>query len=118
VTIRQLKTYDPSARSRRIRVRRGRVSCPLRGEVDVELCFYCPFMDRVDLDHVPQSIACHPDLNISDAEKRAYERLTVLELADLYGNVTAACRERGVARTTYYKYKRRYQKQGLKGLQG
>jgi hypothetical protein len=100
------------------RVRRGRVACPLRGEVDVEVCFYCPFMDGLDLDHLPQVITCHPDLTITDAEKRAYERLTVLQLADLYGNVTAACRECGVARTTYYKYKRKYQTEGWKGLQG
>jgi hypothetical protein len=49
-------------------------------------------------------------------EKIAYFRLSVLELAERLGNVSQACRERGMTRTQFYKYKRRYEQYGLEGL--
>jgi len=48
--------------------------------------------------------------------KLAKQRLTVLELAEALGNVTEACRKRGMARTQFYAYKRRFQTHGLEGL--
>lgn len=44
------------------------------------------------------------------------QRMSVLELADALGNVSEACRQRGVSRTQFYEYKRRFQTHGLAGL--
>lgn len=49
-------------------------------------------------------------------EKLARQRLSVLELAQTLGSVSTACRQRGVGRTQFYEYKRRFQEQGLVGL--
>jgi transposase InsO family protein len=52
-----------------------------------------------------------------DAEtKLAYHRLSVLELAQSLDNVVAACHQRGMSRTQFYEYKRRFQTHGLEGL--
>ena len=51
------------------------------------------------------------------AEKKvARHRLSVLELAKALGNVSEACRRRGISRTQFYEYKRRFQTHGLEGL--
>lgn len=49
-------------------------------------------------------------------EKIAHQRLDVLQLAELLGNVTTACKQRGVSRTQFYEYKRRFQTHGIAGL--
>lgn len=49
-------------------------------------------------------------------EKLARQRLSVLELAEALGNVSEACRRRGMTRTQFYEYKRRFQLCGLEGL--
>src|SRR5215469_11034115 len=49
-------------------------------------------------------------------EKIAHQRLSVLQLAELLGNVSGACRQRGMTRTQFYDYKRRFELQGLEGL--
>ncbi|GIV81334.1 MAG: IS481 family transposase [Anaerolineae bacterium] len=49
-------------------------------------------------------------------EKLARQRLSVLELAEALGNVSEACRQRGMSRTQFYEYKRRFQTHGLEGL--
>jgi len=49
-------------------------------------------------------------------DKVALHKLSVLELAQSLGNVSQACRQRGVSRTQFYEYKRRFQTHGLKGL--
>src|SRR5579863_655847 len=49
-------------------------------------------------------------------EKIAQHRLSVLQLAELLGNVSVACRQRGMTRTQFYDYKRRFELQGLEGL--
>ena len=49
-------------------------------------------------------------------EKLAHQRLSVLELAQALGNVSEACRQRGMSRTQFYEYKRRFQTHGLEGL--
>jgi len=41
-------------------------------------------------------------------EKLAHQRLSVLELAQTLGNVSEACRQRGMSRTQFYEYKRRF----------
>ena len=43
-------------------------------------------------------------------------RLKVLQLAESLGNVSKACKQMGMKRTQFYKYKRRYEKYGLEGL--
>ena len=48
--------------------------------------------------------------------KIAHQRLSLLELAQGLGNVAEACRQRGVSRTQFYEYKRRFQTHGLGGL--
>ncbi len=48
--------------------------------------------------------------------KLAEQRLSVLELARELGNVAEACRRRGLDRTSFYEWKRRFQTQGYEGL--
>lgn len=48
--------------------------------------------------------------------KLAEHRLSVLELAKELGNVAEACRRRGLDRTSFYEWKRRFQTQGFDGL--
>lgn len=42
--------------------------------------------------------------------------MSALELAKALGNVSQACRNRGISRTQFYEYKRRFQTHGLQGL--
>src|SRR4030042_1944679 len=49
-------------------------------------------------------------------DRVAHQKLSVLELAQALGNVSEACRQRGVSRTQFYEYKRRFQTHGLAGL--
>lgn len=49
-------------------------------------------------------------------EKLAKQRLSVLQLAEALNNVSEACRQRGVSRTQFYEYKRRFQTHGMEGL--
>lgn len=52
-----------------------------------------------------------------NAEKKVIKhKMSVLELAEALGNVSAACRQRGVSRTQFYEYKRRFQTHGMEGL--
>ena len=48
--------------------------------------------------------------------KLAEHRLSVLELARELGNVAEACRRRGLDRTSFYEWKRRFQTHGFEGL--
>ncbi len=50
------------------------------------------------------------------SEKVARQRLSVLQLAEALGNVSQACKQRGMTRTQFYEYKRRFQTHGLEGL--
>ncbi len=50
------------------------------------------------------------------AEKVARQRLSVLQLAEALGNVSEACRRRGMTRTMFYEYKKRFEARGLEGL--
>jgi hypothetical protein len=49
-------------------------------------------------------------------DKVIFQRLNVLELAKVLDNVSEACHQRGVARTQFYEYKRRFQTHGLERL--
>ena len=52
-----------------------------------------------------------------DAEtKVARQRLSVLDLAARLGNAAEACRRRGMDRTSFYEWKRRFQTHGFDGL--
>ncbi|MEW6011870.1 MAG: IS481 family transposase [Elusimicrobiota bacterium] len=54
---------------------------------------------------------------MSNAEnKLIQQRLSALELAKILGNVSEACRRRGINRSQFYEYKRRFQTHGLEGL--
>jgi transposase InsO family protein len=54
---------------------------------------------------------------MSQAEKKIIRhRMSALQLAEALGNVSEACRRRGVSRTQFYEYKRRFQTHGLEGL--
>ena len=48
--------------------------------------------------------------------KETKKRLAVLKLAETLGNVSEACRRYGIKRTQFYKFKRRFQVQGVEGL--
>jgi transposase InsO family protein len=50
------------------------------------------------------------------SSKLAQGRLSVIELAKELGNVAEACRQRGLDRTSFYEWKRRFQTQGFEGL--
>jgi transposase InsO family protein len=52
-----------------------------------------------------------------DAEtKVARQRLSVLQLAEVLGNAAEACRRRGMDRTSFYEWRRRFQTHGFEGL--
>jgi transposase InsO family protein len=54
---------------------------------------------------------------MSTAEKKLVkQRLSVLELAEALGNASEACRQRGMSRSQFYEFKRRFQTHGLEGL--
>ena len=55
-------------------------------------------------------------MRLSPDVKLAQQRLSVLELAKALGNVSAACKQRGVSRSQFYEYKRRFQLYGMEGL--
>jgi transposase InsO family protein len=55
-------------------------------------------------------------MSMNPADKLAQQRLSVLQLAEALGNVSVACRQRGMTRTQFYDYKRRFELQGLEGL--
>ena len=66
---------------------------------------------------MPKSAPTAPEaVSTAPAEKLARQRLSVLELAQTLGSVSTACRQRGVSRTQFYEYKKRFQEQGLAGL--
>ena len=46
------------------------------------------------------------------ATKLARQRLSVLELVEILGNVSEACRRRGISRSQFNEYKRRFQTMG------
>lgn len=48
--------------------------------------------------------------------KLAEQRLSVLELAQALGSVSEACKQRGMSRTQFYEWKKRFQEQGVAGL--
>lgn len=45
-------------------------------------------------------------------DQLAHQRLSVLQLADMLGNVSEACRQRDISRTQFYEYKQRFQTHG------
>ena len=55
-------------------------------------------------------------MNTEPTTKIARQRLSVLELAKTLSNVSEACRRRGISRTTFYEYKKRFEEEGLEGL--
>lgn len=55
-------------------------------------------------------------MSMNAQDKIARQRLSVLQLAEALGNVSNACRQRGMTRTQFYDYKRRFELQGVEGL--
>jgi hypothetical protein len=53
---------------------------------------------------------------MTSEEKLAKQRLSVLQRLEALNNVSEACRQRGVSRTQFYEYKRRFQTHGMEGL--
>lgn len=51
-----------------------------------------------------------------DAATKLARRLSVLELAVELGNAAEACRQRGMDRTSFYEWRRRFQTHGFAGL--
>ena len=49
-------------------------------------------------------------------DKVHVSRLHVLQRAKELGNVSAACREAGISRTLYYRWKKRFTLYGIDGL--
>jgi ACT domain-containing protein len=57
-------------------------------------------------------------MSLNPEDKVVRQRLSVLELAQALGNVSEACRQRGVTRSQFYEYKKRFAAVGLAGLKG
>lgn len=55
-------------------------------------------------------------MSLNAEEKVVRQRLGVLELAEMLGNVSEACRQRDMSRTQFYEFKRRFQTHGIEGL--
>jgi len=55
-------------------------------------------------------------MSMTPRDKIARQRLRVLQLAEALGNISVACRRRGMTRTHFYHYKRRFELHGLEGL--
>ncbi|QPJ64205.1 MAG: transposase [Candidatus Nitrohelix vancouverensis] len=55
-------------------------------------------------------------MSVAD-KKKAYSRLSALQLAESLGNVTEACRQQGLSRAQFYQYKHRFKTHGLEGLE-
>jgi transposase-like protein len=53
---------------------------------------------------------------MDDGDNVARKRLSVLRLAERLGNASEACRRTGVDRTSFYQWKRRFARDGLRGL--
>jgi hypothetical protein len=53
-------------------------------------------------------------MTLEDRVRR--HRLAILQRAALLGNVTQACRETGISRTLFYRWRRRYVRYGADGL--
>ena len=53
---------------------------------------------------------------MDQALKVAKHRLSVLQLAETMGNISDACRRRGMHRNQFYEFKRRFQTHGIEGL--
>lgn len=49
-------------------------------------------------------------------QKVCKQRMSVIQLAEALGNVTEACKRRGIGRTQFYEYKRKFQLYGFEGL--
>lgn len=49
------------------------------------------------------------------ALKLAQQMLSMRELAQVLGNVSAVCRSQGMTRTQLYEYKRSFQTHGIEG---
>lgn len=53
---------------------------------------------------------------MTDKEMLIKQKLSLLQLAEKLNNIRQACNNFGVSRTFYYKIKKRYEQEGLKGL--
>ncbi len=93
------------------------VWCSLQKKhINIDACFYCPFLESIDLDHRKRTLTCHSNGLIAEEDREAYAFIRILNVAELYGNVNQVCREMGITRYQFYKYKRIYERQGLAGL--
>ena len=87
-----------------------------RKHINIDACFYCPHLESIDLDHARKSLTCHSQDVVSFEEREAYAFIRILNLVELYGNVNQVCREMGISRYRFYKFKRIYDQQGVQGL--
>ncbi len=55
-------------------------------------------------------------MSLNAPKKVAQQKLSLLELAETLNNISEACRRKGLSRTMYYEYKRRFQTHGMEGL--
>ena len=55
-------------------------------------------------------------MSLEAKEKVARQRLSVLELAEALGNAAEACRRRGIWKSQFYEYKKRFKLYGIEGL--
>lgn len=55
-------------------------------------------------------------MSLNPEDKVIRQRASVLELAEALDNVSEACRQRGISRSQYYEYKKRFAASGIAGL--
>jgi hypothetical protein len=74
-------------------------------------------LKTLDSGSAPETAGKRPRLTVKDPGlKLAHQRRSVLELAESLGNVSRACRQAGMDRTSFYEFRRRFQTHGLEGL--
>lgn len=111
---------DESKPVRRVRryVRRSQVDCHLYGVIDVDICFYCPLALRVEMDNGRPYIECQTP-QLSPQTRTALQNYAIIQTAELPGHqVSQVCEAYGMSRTTFYRLKHQYDKEGLPGLVG
>ena len=65
-----MQIFDPATwevrRERRLVIADGRVNCPLRGNIDVEVCFACAALVTILGDGDPVHVSCRPAAGVED----------------------------------------------------
>ena len=73
-------------------------------------------MSMICYDYSEESMKGALKMARPSSQELVQQRLSALELAEALGNVSEACRRRGISETQFYEYRRRFLARGLEGL--